>query len=789
MDPNPTAEDKSVTPATDPAPDAPQSLAGWFRQNGVQLAVVAAIIVVVCSYLHPLDVLLATLGLSFIIFIHELGHFATAKWCDVHVKTFSIGFGPALPFCQFQYGETTYKLAMIPLGGYVAMVGEGDDQGDVVEAEEDPEKADADPRSFKNKPVLQRMLIISAGVIMNVLLGGGCFAIVYLNGVEETPAIASAVEPGSAAWRAGVRPGAEVERINGRETPWFDDLKPTVMSVRRGEQVDLVVDYRGDRRELSVEPIRQEGALFTQLGIAPPQQLVLRNFRRGGAVPYGPGTAAAAATAPAGGPGFQPGDRIVAMTDPADPSKVTPIDPSWNNLPGEYFDYDRRLTALADRPITFHIVRKGDPAATPHPVTVDPMYRQDVGLRMRIDRVAAVRSGSPAERAGVAARVRDGETEVVRGDKIIAVEVQQTDGTTTRFTADKADAATGPGERVLPLDPLRLPWELNQWAQRTPTRGKVVVTVLRQPEGEHTERPVRLEMDWDPAYAQDGDMLTNPGTPTAIGGLGLAYHVQRVVDAVEPFAAADRARLPAAAAAAGIAAAAARATPSPAAAAGLQPDDQIVEVRFKAMDHKGKKDDGKWMEVREHQWAYADYSLQYQAPHAFDARVKRGNETVEVSLAATDDRAWAVPERGLYLSPERRLQKAEGLLEALGMGADRTARSVRMVYLGLYSIVFGQTSYKMMSGPITLARVSYILAGEDIWHLLLFLGLISINLAVVNFLPIPVLDGGHMMFLLYELVRGKPAPLGVQVVLTYLGLAVILALMLFVIGRDIILLL
>jgi regulator of sigma E protease len=65
------------------------------------------------------------------------------------------------------------------------------------------------------------------------------------------------------------------------------------------------------------------------------------------------------------------------------------------------------------------------------------------------------------------------------------------------------------------------------------------------------------------------------------------------------------------------------------------------------------------------------------------------------------------------------------------------------------------------------------------------MGLISINLAVVNFLPIPVLDGGHMMFLLYEWVRGKPAPASVQVALTYLGLAAVLGLMLFVIGLDI----
>src|SRR5438477_5454154 len=95
----------------------------------------------------------AALGLGFVIFFHELGHFAVAKWCDVHVETFSIGFGPPLPGCAWRWGETMYMIALIPLGGYVKMVGEG--------AESD--EADTDPRSFKNKSVGQRMAIISAG--------------------------------------------------------------------------------------------------------------------------------------------------------------------------------------------------------------------------------------------------------------------------------------------------------------------------------------------------------------------------------------------------------------------------------------------------------------------------------------------------------------------------------------------------------------------------------------------------------------------------------------------------
>src|ERR1041385_6112484 len=99
---------------------------------------------------------------------------------------------------------------MIPLGGYVYMVGEGDENPD---PDADPDEEEADPRSLKTKPVWQRMIIISAGVVMNVLLGGTCFVVTYLNGVDEIPSIVSAVEPGSGAWKAGLRPGCEITKI------------------------------------------------------------------------------------------------------------------------------------------------------------------------------------------------------------------------------------------------------------------------------------------------------------------------------------------------------------------------------------------------------------------------------------------------------------------------------------------------------------------------------------------------------------------------------------------------
>src|SRR5262249_54021907 len=146
----------------EPIDDAQLSPRAWVARNGPTLLLVLAALIGI-YYKFGLEgmwtIAKVAIGLGAVIFIHELGHFLVAKWCDVHVQTFSIGFGPALPGCSFKWGETTYKIALFPLGGYVKMVGEG--------GENDEE--DDDPRSYNNKTVGQRMAIISAGVVMTIL--------------------------------------------------------------------------------------------------------------------------------------------------------------------------------------------------------------------------------------------------------------------------------------------------------------------------------------------------------------------------------------------------------------------------------------------------------------------------------------------------------------------------------------------------------------------------------------------------------------------------------------------
>ena len=172
---------------------------------------------------------MVVLGLGFVIFIHELGHFAVAKWAGVKVEKFSIGFGPSL--LGFQRGETYYSLSIIPLGGFVKMLGEN--------PAEDGQDAIIDPRSYLNKPVGHRMAIISAGVIMNIITGLGFFAMAYRLGVPFMPAVVGFVVAGGPAYESGIRPGDEITGIDSKTNVTFEDFLRTVSTSAEGQSVRM----------------------------------------------------------------------------------------------------------------------------------------------------------------------------------------------------------------------------------------------------------------------------------------------------------------------------------------------------------------------------------------------------------------------------------------------------------------------------------------------------------------------------------------------------------------------
>src|SRR5262249_8062950 len=134
---------------------------------------------------HVVPFLLLLGGL---IFIHELGHFAVAKWLGVKVEKFSIGFGPSL-FSR-RVGETEYVIAALPLGGFVKMLGE------IPGEELAPEEMS---RAFNARPVWQRIAIALAGPVMNLLLPVFLIAAILMSGVPTPTSRIGSVDPGPAA--------------------------------------------------------------------------------------------------------------------------------------------------------------------------------------------------------------------------------------------------------------------------------------------------------------------------------------------------------------------------------------------------------------------------------------------------------------------------------------------------------------------------------------------------------------------------------------------------------------
>src|SRR3954465_613870 len=138
--------------------------------------------------------------LTVLVFIHELGHFAVARWCGVRVEVFSIGFGPEL-FGWTDRTGTRWKLSWLPLGGYVRMFGQ---EENVIEGESARPMTDAERSvSFKHKTVGRRMAIVVAGPAANYLFAIVVLALVYIFvGKTYTDPVVGVVTPGSAAAEA-----------------------------------------------------------------------------------------------------------------------------------------------------------------------------------------------------------------------------------------------------------------------------------------------------------------------------------------------------------------------------------------------------------------------------------------------------------------------------------------------------------------------------------------------------------------------------------------------------------
>jgi regulator of sigma E protease len=311
------------------------------------------------------------------------------------------------------------------------------------------------------------------------------------------------------------------------------------------------------------------------------------------------------------------------------------------------------------------------------------------------------------------------------------------------------------GDRILAIDgepagdPLSLDDRLALLAGTT-----VRLTLAHDGEADREVTVVPREVTWR------DDETTGLACPQSIPTLGVAL----VVDAVVAEVTAD----------------------SPAAAAGIRPGDQIEEANFieseaddePAQDGIPLADEANWPAVA---------AMLQRLPEEVRLQVRitpAAGESRDLTLTPGLAENSFVIDRGLVFEPVYRMVKAGSIAGAVRRGVRKAGEDLSLVYSFLGKLTSNAISPRLLGGPIEIAKQAGKSAEEGFGRLLLFLTMLSANLAVVNFLPIPVLDGGHMVFLLYELVRGKPPSENVVAGLSYLGLALILTLMMFVFGLD-----
>ncbi len=183
--------------------------------------------------------------LGVLIFFHELGHFLVAKYFGIKVLKFSLGFGPKL--VGKKIGETEYLISAVPLGGYVKMLGENGD-------DEDPVSPEDEAKSFSHKPAIQRIAVVAAGPIFNLLLALLIFFGSYaVTGMQVLTTEIGEVRQGSPANNAGLQKGDLILALDDKDTSTWPQLKEMVQD-NQGEAIRVTLERKGDVITVTIVP-------------------------------------------------------------------------------------------------------------------------------------------------------------------------------------------------------------------------------------------------------------------------------------------------------------------------------------------------------------------------------------------------------------------------------------------------------------------------------------------------------------------------------------------------------
>jgi regulator of sigma E protease len=672
------------------------------------------------------------LGFGGIIMIHEFGHFIVAKFGGIKVEAFSIGMGPVvLGIRKLKKGwkirllpkigeeqvveegdnETEYQIALLPIGGFVRMLG----QSDTGAADESD-----DPRSYSNRPVWIRICVVSAGVIFNAVGAIIIFMILFMNGIDLKPAVVGRVLPNSPAYDVGLEEGDRIVEVNGERFVDFESILLAPALSKPGEpitfvkqlpdgaeeDIQIVAEKRaGDPSNLRYTGISPASTLTVEPMLAQDPQLVEEIYEL---------------------TGLYPGDQVKTLNG-------TAVSTPW--------DFEKQQAKIFQPEVQLGVSRQWPTSENPDasrtmitvslPMEVAPVldnFREEYDLAnfcSLVPRLKVKAISEPAKVTSLFGRIKRTILRQPDPDPMNELPVLQ-----------EGDILVKAGNQDFPnFKQLR--------EQVTEFKDKPMpVTVLR-PNEAGVEQLVEATV-----YPR-----SDPGSDRVLMGIAAVLDMEtpvvaQVISGPGQTAISD---IP---------------TGATIVAVDGHPVSSFYEIATRIQESsKGNRE----------QRVSIDYEFEGKAGGTAVMTSKHEPIHARASIAT-----------GLPFSDLNHEYKASNPIEATQMGLKKAWQFVWRSYVTLGRLFQRSVPVSALSGPVGIISMTYQVAGGSLDHYLYFLGLISSCLAVMNLLPLPVLDGGHIVILLIEKISGKPINERILATAMYAGMALLLGLVLVITYHDLI---
>lgn len=698
------------------------------------------------------NVLLIILGFGLLIFVHELGHFLAARWAGIRCESFAIGMGPSIlafrpgvgwvlgstdPRCVSKFGKHALDMSDDELKAN----GVGETEYSVRalplggfvrmlgQDDMNPSEVTQQARSYSRVAIWKRMIVVSAGVTANLITAIALFIIAFMVGVQFEGPVVGGVLPGSPAATAIATNAAAAGvtapglQVGDKILRIDDDKILTFADV----QIAGAMARPGTSYDLVVE--RPGVTLPIEFSIEP-------KFVKAFGMPAF-GVDPSHTTTLNSPTSTQDREEIRAQLEALGvPASVTP---------------GSNITALDGKPVdNLGQVSDAFQASSGKPVSTQWTTADGQTVTANLNPLPSLQLLF-GPRAGSGKDAKDRNFNVGLLGLVPLVQVGSV------MSGSPNDGVLQPGDVILRFGSTIAPTNvtLSEIAQKHKGK-KVTLQLQRGPSAVEVTATVSDEgkLNIIPARALGVNLIAHPMSEL---GPPLDEPGENFESAVAPL--------------------------------NLLPLTRIVQVADQPVHN--------WIDLRGAlQRATAQgaqrnqdttVALQYELPTSGHEKITRDIVVSALQAKALQDLAWEFPAPGSLFQPLNVTLHADGNpLTAAAMGFRQTGKMITMTYLTLDRIFRGSVALEQLRGPVGIVHLGSKAADRGFMWLLFFLAAISVNLAVLNFLPLPIVDGGLFLYLVYERITGRPPSVAFQNGAIAVGLCLIGSIFLFTFYQDVV---